>query len=97
MEDTLQKILKKLDFIETRLDTVEAKSSTTPAAKPAEQKKQPERDPLFDKAVSVINKIESEISTSEMSKQLGVDFKQAEKILDQLADAGFGTTYMGEA
>ncbi len=96
MEDTLQKILKKLDVIETRLDAVEVKS-TAPAPKPAEQKKQTERDPLFDKAVAVINKIESEISTSEMQKQLGVDFKRAEKILDQLAEAGFGTTYMGEA
>ncbi len=96
MEDTLQKILKKLDVIETRLDAVEVKS-TAPAPKPAEQKKQAERDPLFDKAVAIVNKIESEISTSEMQKQLNVDFKRAEKILDQLAEAGFGTTYMGEA
>jgi len=93
MEDTLQKILKKLDVIETRLDAVEAKPSA-PTTKSAEQKKQPERDLLFDKAVAIINKIEAEISTTEMSKQLGIDPKRAEKILDQLAEAGFGTTYM---
>lgn len=96
MEDTLQKILKKLDTIETRLDAVEVKSPPV-SVKPVDQPKKIERDPLFDKAVGIINKIESEISTSEMQKQLGVDFKRAEKILDQLADSGFGTTYMGEA
>jgi len=93
MEDTLQKILKKLDTIESRLDAVEVKAE--PAA--SQPVKHTERDPLFDKAVGIINKIESEISTNEMQKQLGVDFKLAEKILDQLAEAGFGTTYMGEA
>lgn len=96
MEDTLQKILKKLDTIESRLDAVEVTSPPV-AAKPVEQPKKIERDPLFDKAVAIINKTETEISTSEMQKQLGVDFKRAEKILDQLAEAGFGTTYMGEA
>lgn len=96
MEDTLQKILKKLDVIESRLEAVEVKS-TTPSPKSTEPKKQTERDPLFDKAVAIINKIETEISTSEMQKQLNIDFKRAEKILDQLAEAGFGTTYMGEA
>lgn len=93
MEDTLQKILKKLDTIESRLNAVEVKSPPTVSA----PQKQQERDSLFDKAVGIINKIESEISATEMQKQLGVDFKRAEKILDQLAEAGFGTTYMGEA
>ncbi len=96
MEDTLQKILRKLDTIESRLDAVEVKP-TIPTTKSIEQPKQMERDSLFDKAVAIINKIESEISTSEMQKQLGVDSKRADKILDQLAVAGFGTTYMGEA
>lgn len=96
MEDTLQKILKKLDTIESRLDAVEVKP-TIAATKSIEQPKQMERDPLFDKAVAIINKIETEISMSEMQKQLGVDSKRADKILDQLAAAGFGTTYMGEA
>lgn len=96
MEDTLQKILKKLDTIESRLDAVEV-SSPPVLTKPVDQQKKIERDPLFDKAVAVINKIETEISTSEMQEQLNVDFKRAEKILDQLAEAGFGTTYMGEA
>lgn len=96
MEDTLQKILKKLDTIESRLDAVEVKSPQS-SVKPVSQPKQMERDPLFDKAAAIINKIESEISTSEMQKQLGVDFKRAEKILDQLGEAGFGTIYMGEA
>lgn len=94
MEDTLQKILKKLDTIESRLNTVEGKQ---PTVNRSEVTKSIEKDLLFDKAVAVINKIESEISTSEMQKQLGVDFKRAEKILDQLVEAGFGITYMGEA
>lgn len=96
MEDTLQKILKKLDTIESRLDTVEVKFPQA-SVKTVDQPKKIEGDPLFDKAVGIINKIESEISTSEMQKQLGIDFKRADKILDQLAEAGFGTTYMGEA
>jgi len=96
MEDTLQKILKKLDTIESRLDAVEVTSPPT-VAKLVNEPKKEERDPFFDKAVAIINKVDTEISASEMQKQLGTDFKRAEKILDQLAEAGFGTTYMGEA
>jgi len=87
MEDTLQLILKKLDNIEGRLKTVE----TGPSVKSSQP------DPLFQKAVKIIGEIDKEISTSEMQKRLGTDFKTAEKILDKLAEAGFGETYMGEA
>jgi len=87
MEETLQLILKKLLNIENRLKTVESGVPT----------KSSQPNLLFQKAVKIIAEIDKEISTSEMQKRLGTDFKTAEKILDQLAEAGFGETYMGEA
>ncbi len=94
MEDTLKLILKKLDTIESRLNIVEGKDSTATVP----QKEKPSVDPLYEKAIKIIQamKENDEISSTEMQKKLGIDVKKAEELLDKLASAGFGETYMGE-
>lgn len=96
MEDLLKKIVEKLDSIENRLKVVETGESSEKVSVKIQEPKKIEKDPLFDKAVKVIQE-HDEVPTTLMQEKLRVDFKRAEKILDQLAEAGFGTTYMGEA
>lgn len=89
MDNALQIILKKLDNIENRLKILEQ----TPTA--ANQTVLNTRDPLFPKAVEIIDKYE-EISAQELASQLKVDLKRAEKIMDELEKAGLGTCYTKE-
>lgn len=89
MDNALQIILKKLDNIENRLKILEQ----TPI--PANQTISNTRDPLFPKAVEIIDKYE-EISAQELASQLKVDLKRAEKIMDELEKAGLGTCYTKE-
>lgn len=97
MEDLLKTIVKKLETIESRLNIVETKKIVAPEPTVTlHEPKKIERDPLFDKAVKVIHE-HDEVATTLMQQKLNIDFKRAEKILDQLTEAGFGTTYMGEA
>ncbi|MBI3366178.1 hypothetical protein HY041_00935 [Candidatus Roizmanbacteria bacterium] len=95
MEDTLKLILRKLDSIESRLNVVEGKDSVTTVT----QKEKSAVDPVYEKAVKIVQamKENDEISSTEMQKKLGIDAKKAEELLDRLASAGFGETYMGEA
>ncbi len=95
MEEILKSILKKLDTIEGRLTAVESQEPIITAKKKVEVK-QPIRNLLFDKAVKIIQDYD-EVPTTLMQQKLGVDFKKAEQILEQLASAGYGETYMGEA
>ncbi len=94
MEDILKSILKKLDTIEGRLSVVESQAPAAP--KKIVEQKSPAHDPLFEKAIKVIREYD-EVPTTLMQQKLGIDFKRAELILDQLASAGYGETYMGEA
>jgi predicted HTH transcriptional regulator len=89
--NVLQLILKKLEEIDERVKKIE--SGTIQIEKKEEEE---EKDPLFFKALKIVEKRE-ETPASFLSKELGIDQKRAEKILDQLAYAGYGETYWGEA
>lgn len=83
MDDAAKIILKKLEEIDGRLKKIEGDE------KPSKQEKKDSRDPLFAKATQVIQKYD-EVTTTQMQKLLGVDQMRAEKILDQLEEAGMG-------
>lgn len=93
MDDSVKVILKKLDDIDSRLRSLEVPGSANIGMEPA---KKIERDPLFHKAVEVMDKID-EISSKQLSEALKIDLKRAEAIMDQLEAAGLGTCYMKEA
>lgn len=88
MDNALKTILEKLNSIETRLSTIEGGKKITST--------QVQRDPLFTKALDAIADIDEDISSSRLSKTLGIDQKRCEILMDQLAAAGYGTTYMAE-
>lgn len=83
MDDAAKIILKKLEEIDGRLKKIEGDE------KPVKQEKKDLRDPLFAKATQVIQKYD-EVTTTQMQKLLVVDQVRAEKILDQLEEAGLG-------
>lgn len=87
MEDSVKVILKKLDDIDGRLRSLE-----TPMAGDTVESKKVERDPLFSKAMELMEK-EDEISSKQLSEAFKIDIKRAETILDQLEAAGLGTCY----
>jgi DNA-binding MarR family transcriptional regulator len=89
--NVLQLILKKLEEIDERVKKIEG--GTIKIEKKEEEE---EKDPLFFKALKIVEKRE-ETPASFLAKELGIDQKRAEKILDQLAYAGYGETYWGEA
>lgn len=90
INNTFQLILKKLDNIENRLKTLEQESP------PQNQSKaQANRDPFFSKAIEIINKYE-EISAQQLAKELKIDLKRAENLMDQLEEAGLGVCYTKE-
>gem|GEM_PF-2045412 len=89
--NVLQLILKKLEEIDERVKKIESG-----AIQIEKKEEEEEKDPLFFKALKIVEKRE-ETPASFLAKELGVDQKRAEKILDQLAYAGYGETYWGEA
>lgn len=93
MASAVDIILKKLDQIEERLKKLETKNISFDENSANAPKI--ERDPLFPKALSIIDKYE-EISASQLAKELGVDVKRAEKIMDELEEAGIGACYTKE-
>ena len=99
MDDSLKIILKKLEEIDNRIKHLEEKSiSLSPKNQPSEKTPSPpssQRDPLFAKAVEIMEKHE-EISSFTLQQALKIDKTRAEKILDQLEAAGFGTCYWKE-
>ena len=89
MDESVKVILKKLDDIDTRLKSLEGPAPTITVA----DTKKVERDPLFPKAMELMDK-HDEISSKQLSETLKIDVKRAEAILDQLEAAGLGTCYM---
>jgi hypothetical protein len=98
MDDSVKVILKKLDEIDSRLRSIEGvkvASVTTQRVSEAKEAKI-ERDPLFSKALEMMDKFD-EMSSKQLVDALKIDTKRAEAILDQLETAGLGTCYMKEA
>ncbi len=83
--NTINLILKKLDNIEKRLSYLESPNEN--------QIEKKDRDPLFSKALEVIDRYD-EISAQQLAKELKVDIKRAEKIMDDLENAGIGICYI---
>ena len=95
MDDSVKVILKKLDDIDSRLKSIEG-VKTPPTLRVSEAKEtKVERDPLFGKALEIMDKYD-EMSSKQLQETLKIDQKKADSILDQLETAGFGTCYMKE-
>ena len=97
MDESVKVILKKLDDIDSRLKSIEGvKVTASPTLRVSEAKESKiERDPLFSKALEVMDKYD-EMSSRQLQEVLKIDQKRADTILDQLETAGFGTCYMKE-
>ena len=89
--NTLQLILKKLEEIDEKVKKIEGGK-----VKMETENKEESKDPLFGQALKIVEKRE-ETPAGVLAKELNIDQKRAEKILDQLAKAGYGETYWGEA
>lgn len=98
MDESVKVILKKLDEIDSRLKSIEGvKVTAVTTQRVAEAKDaKTERDPLFGKALEMMDKFD-EMSSKQLVEALKIDLKRAETILDQLETAGLGTCYMKEA
>lgn len=92
-ETTIKFIVKKLEDIDKKIAQLEKRgapiTNNPPTIKPES------RDPLFSKALEIIDKYD-EISAQELAKALKIDIKRAEAIMDQLEAAGIGSCYMKE-
>ncbi|MCR4277213.1 MAG: hypothetical protein NUV87_03740 [Candidatus Roizmanbacteria bacterium] len=97
MDDSVKVILKKLDEIDNRLRSIEGvKTATVTTQRVSEAKEAKiERDPLFGKALEMMDKFD-EMSSKQLMEALKIDQKRADSILDQLETAGLGTCYMKE-
>ncbi|MEK7597722.1 MAG: hypothetical protein AAB441_03715 [Patescibacteria group bacterium] len=97
MDDSVKIILKKLDEIDSRLKSIEGvKVATVTTQRVSEAKEAKiERDPLFSKALEMMDKFD-EMSSKQLVEALKIDQKRADTILDQLETAGLGTCYMKE-
>ncbi len=93
-ESTIKFIIKKLEDIDRKIAKLETGSVETNSQN-QQVLSQQQRDPLFSKALEVIDKYD-EISAQELAKTLKIDVKRAETIMDQLEVAGIGTCYMKE-
>ncbi len=92
MDDSVKVILKKLDDIDGRLKSLERPNSTSQVG----EAKKVERDPLFPKALEVMDK-HDELSAKMLAEALRIDVKRAETIMDQMEAAGLGTCYTKDA
>lgn len=95
MEKTFKLILDKLNLIESRIGTLETGKSVD-VKPPTVSEPTNERDALFGKAMALMSEHE-EIPSSLLQKKLSIDENRANRILDQLEEAGYGSCYMGEA
>lgn len=93
MDDSVKMILKKLDDIDSRLKHFEQGQPHSTAS--VDTVKKIDRDPLFSKALEVMDK-HDEISSKMLAEALKVDVKRAEAIMDQMETAGIGTCYTKE-
>lgn len=91
MDTTFKLILDKLTTIESRLGKLEKR----PADEVSEEIPQA-KDALFKKALVIAEKYE-EVPASLLQKELSIDEKRANLLLDQLEEAGYGSCYFGEA
>jgi DNA segregation ATPase FtsK/SpoIIIE-like protein len=89
MDNSLKVILSKLDDIDGRLKTLETGKSHPPGRGPQTPLRPADRDPLFAKAVEIMEKHE-EISALTLQQALKIDKSRAEKLLDALEAAGYG-------
>ena len=98
MENAIKQLILKLDHIDKRLDSIEQTTGSKNVDKQKEAPGKVQLDPLFKKALGLVESSnQEEFSTTYIQKQLSVDQKRAESIIDQLVAAGYGTSYMGEA
>lgn len=94
MDKTFKLILDKLNLIESRIGTLETgKSADVKQVTVTEMAN--DRDALFGKAISLMSEHE-EIPSSLLQKKLSIDEDRANRILDQLEEAGYGSCYMVE-
>ena len=91
MDESVKMILKKLDDIDARIKSLESPASTSGVTEVPKV----ERDPLFPKALEVMDKYD-EISSKQLADALKIDVKRAETIMDQMETAGIGTCYTKE-
>ncbi len=98
MDESVKVILKKLDEIDNRLKSIEGVKVATVTTQRVSDAKEAkiERDPLFSKALEMMDKFD-EMSSKQLVEALKIDQKRADTILDQLETAGLGTCYMKEA
>ena len=98
MDESVKVILKKLDEIDNRLKSIEGVKVATVTTQRVSDAKEAkiERDPLFSKALEMMDKFD-EMSSKQLVEALKIDQKRADTILDQLESAGLGTCYMKEA
>lgn len=89
MDNSANIILRKLEEIDGRLRKIEGSNSQTKPSLQQNQAKGRERDSLYQKAVSLVEKYD-EIPAPLLQRLLVVDLPRAEKILDQLEEAGLG-------
>ena len=88
--------MKKLDDIDSRLKSIEnPKNQPHSTSEVDGGEKKVERDPLFSKALEVMDKYD-EISSKQLSDSLKIDVKRTEVIMDQMEAAGIGTCYTKE-
>ncbi len=96
MDNTSKLILDKLTSIESRLGKLETGShDNKKSVEPTIASAPHSRDALFGKALSLLEKYE-EIPSALLQKELAVDEKKANLLLDQLEEAGYGSCYFGE-
>ncbi|GAB4219501.1 MAG: hypothetical protein Fur009_5980 [Candidatus Microgenomates bacterium] len=95
MDNAVQIILKKLEEIDSRLRNLETPISSHDSKNQTDHPKPFKKDPLFSKALEIINNYD-EISSSDLAEKLKIDVKRAEEIMDQLEAAGIGTCYTKE-
>lgn len=97
MDESVKVILKKLDEIDSRLRSIEGVKITSVTTQRVSEAKEAkiERDPLFSKALEMMDKFD-EMSSKQLMEALKIDQKRADTILDQLESAGLGTCYMKE-
>ncbi len=99
MDNSLKIILKKLEEIDNRIKRLEEKKISPQSKNETNEDKSTitsvNCDPLFDKAVEIINKYD-EISSKKLAEELKIDIERAEKIMDQMEAAGLGVCYTKE-
>lgn len=86
MDAVLQKVLKKLDEIDTRLSSFEMSSS---------QKKGTQDETLLHRAIEIVLS-RDEVTQKELETLLKVDASKASSLMDEMARMGYGECVMLE-